>query len=121
MRLGITSTFVERCRRTDSPVRPILIAQTVAKNANGTLREHTRVRKDQWQEADDTTGFDLPPEGDVRLHDNIQTLVSQTSAPNTFTDIDGVPPHDVLQIEWGGTEPSDLEISRLKLWLVPRI
>lgn len=122
MRAGFTASLEERLRRPDATGRLIPIMQAVAKNADGSLREHLRMRRDQWQQADDTSAFSLLPEGDVRLQDTIVTLVQNTTAVTAyFADLNRATPWDVPCIEWGGTEPADSELQRLKLWLNPRV
>jgi len=130
MRSGFigNTALEERLRRPDSTVRPFVMAQLVEQNANGTLRAHTRRTRTEWGQADGAaagppptlTGFSLLPEGDVRLADNIATLVTQTSHPDRLTDLDQVAPFDVVRIVWGGTDDPELEIARVKLWLNPR-
>src|SRR6185503_15900801 len=67
-------------------------------------------------------GLALLPEGDVRLTDNLVTLAQNTTAHTAyFSDLNRVAPFDVACIEWGGTEPTTLELQRLKLWLNPRV
>lgn len=117
---GLSTTLEAWTRRPDSPVRIIPIALTVEKNTDGSLRQHIRQRKDQWEEADSTTGLSLLDEGDVRLTDTIVTHVSSTTHPDTFTDLNRTSPWDVLLIEWGGAEDYRFELQRLKLWLAPR-
>lgn len=128
MRAGLTPALEERLRRTDATARPIVIAQTVEKNANGALRAHVRKTRADWGEADGAVagppptlaGFSLLPEGDVRLADNIVTLISQPAHPNNLTDLNTTAPFDVVQVIWGGNDLAEFEIARVKLWLNPR-
>lgn len=128
MRAGLTPAFEKRLRRTDATVRPIVLAQTVEKNANGTLRAHLRKTRADWGQADGAlagppptlAGFSLLPEGDVRLADTIVTLLAQANHPNNLTDLNTTAPFDVVQVVWGGADLADFEIARVKLWLNPR-
>jgi len=130
MRAGFigNAALEERMRRPDSTVRPFAMAQLVEQNTNGSLRAHTRRTRTEWGQADGAaagppptlTGFSLLPEGDVRLADNITTLVTQTSHPDRLSDLNQIAPFDVVRIVWGGTDDAELEIARVKLWLNPR-
>ncbi len=115
--------------RPDSSVRRFVIGQAVAKNSDGSLCARLLQKRDDWGTADgavagpppSVTGFDFLDNGDVRLHNTVRTIITKAGPPNDyFTGLSRAFPLSVIMLEWGGTDRSDVELDRIKVWLNPR-
>lgn len=99
--------------------RIIVEAQTVA-------HETTARRKDQWNDADSTTGLTLGSDGSVRISGSLDTLFDHnTSTDAVITDM-ARPPQDnsifCARIEWRDTNADpDQPIERIKAFLDPDV
>lgn len=126
----VSAAFLEHSERPDSPIRPIVVAQTIQKNADGSLQAAVRQKRDDWGLADGAaagpppslTGFSLQDNGDVRLAESVVTVITTAGPPTAYyTDLDRRFPMDVGMLSWGGSEPAEYEIKRVKIWLNPRV
>ena len=114
MRAGMTPALEARLRRAD-PTAYVHV-DVVAVDAESSKRT-----ADQWDAATGT-GFDVLPTGGVRLTGSIGALVEHTASDSHFTDlVDDGTSFDVALIRWGGVEPHDVTLERLKLFLNPRV
>lgn len=114
MRAGVTNTFINRCRRPDSPCRSLVEARVTA-------AESVKQTQADWQAGDGVppTGFEFVADGGLRLNPAISALISSTTGASFFTDLDSVFPFSAGHISWGGTEDTNTEIQRAKANLHP--
>ena len=103
-----------------------LEALVIERTAAGVQMAHIRDTKAEWAEADGGAGavdaiFTRFDDGTLRLKDTTNTLLTRTTHANNQTDLGKDDPWDGVTIEWGGTESQDMEILRIKFWLIPRV
>lgn len=111
---GLHPALEARVRRVDPTAELIPEARKIA-------HADVRQRKDQWNAADSLTGLTVLDEGIVQLVDATSTLIQQTAHPNNITDLNTAFPLFTAMVEWGGTEPAEIAIKRVKAWLNPRL
>jgi hypothetical protein len=119
MRGGFTVDLEKRLRRADPAARVIVEAAVVS-------NEHTKCSKTEWNAADSTTGFTVLNDGTFRLDGTLTTLIESTVSSELHADLNGglqdyaASPWLAAEVQWHGTNPSDMELTKVKAKLDPQ-
>src|SRR6267378_167082 len=103
-------------RRADPAVKQYLEALLIA-------HADVRQRKSQWALADSVVGLTLGNDGSVKPTDTTSILIQQDTAETAFfqdSELDRILPFTCAIVEWGGTEPAEVEIKQVIAKLHPR-
>ena len=80
-------------------------------------REDAIVTKDEWADADSSSGWEHVPSGGVRLTTTAGTKIENTTSDANQTDLVGPPgmfgaaPFHVARVQWGGTDDPNFEMT----------
>lgn len=107
-----------RCNQPRSRVFPESIVTTL---------DDIKQRKDQWEAADDTTGFELLENGTVRLLASDATKLELTTSDDEWEAIDGRNAFvgggefNCAKVVWGGNESRHMQIQDVRAYLNPNV
>ncbi|HEX6938202.1 MAG TPA: hypothetical protein VF158_02230, partial [Longimicrobiales bacterium] len=114
MRTGWNPRLAALLQRPDPAAR--LIPEAVVTSA-----EDVRRRRDEWETGAVTGDVQTLPSGGVRLTGQVREYVSQTTRGDWITDLDPAGALHVARLRWPGARYAESEITRIRVWLHPRL